>query len=158
MVEGSAFLAKRNAWPAWLAYASLATSPPQGTTMNTLKFTVIALALGFAFSASAMAEGMSKQDYKAGKDKIAVEYKSAKAACSPLSGNPKDICVAEAKGKEKVAKAELEASYKPSDKTHYQALVAKAEADYAVAKEKCDDLAGNAKDVCVKEAKARFGR
>jgi hypothetical protein len=34
-------------------------------------------------------------------------------------------------------------------------LVAKAEAAYAVGKERCDDKAGNAKDVCVKEAKAR---
>jgi hypothetical protein len=33
-------------------------------------------------------------------------------------------------------------------------MVAKAESAYAVAKEKCDDLAGNTKDVCVKEAKA----
>lgn len=33
-------------------------------------------------------------------------------------------------------------------------MVAKAESTYAVAKEKCDDLAGNVKDVCVKEAKA----
>ncbi|MHB1359654.1 MAG: hypothetical protein ACYCWC_08755 [Rhodocyclaceae bacterium] len=69
-------------------------------------------------------------------------------------GNPKDICVADAKGKEKVAKAELEAGYKPSNKATYEVSVAKAEADYAVAKERCDDLAGNAKDVCVKEAKA----
>ena len=30
----------------------------------------------------------------------------------------------------------------------------KAEAEYNVAKEKCDDLSGNAKDVCVKDAKA----
>ncbi len=32
--------------------------------------------------------------------------------------------------------------------------MAKAESAYAVAKEKCDDQTGNAKDVCVKEAKA----
>jgi hypothetical protein len=32
--------------------------------------------------------------------------------------------------------------------------MAKVDADYAVAKEKCDDFSGNAKDVCVKEAKA----
>jgi len=32
--------------------------------------------------------------------------------------------------------------------------VAKAESNYAVAKEKCDDKSGNDKDVCVKEAKA----
>ena len=30
----------------------------------------------------------------------------------------------------------------------------KAEAEYNVAKEKCDDLAGNLKDTCVKDAKA----
>lgn len=122
--------------------------------MNTLNLNTIALALSLAFSAGAMAQGLSKTDYQAGKDKISAEYKSARAGCASLSGNPKDICVAEAKGHEKIAKAELEASYKPTPKTHYQARVAKAEAAYAVAREKCDDLAGNAKDVCVKEAKA----
>ncbi len=122
--------------------------------MKNFNTNLIALALGFAFSTGSMAVGISKADYKAGMDTIAAEYKTAKAACAPLSGNPSDICVAEAKGKEKVAKAELESSYKPSVKTHYKTLVAKAEAVYAVANEKCDDLAGNAKDVCVKEAKA----
>ncbi len=58
------------------------------------------------------------------------------------------------KGAEKVAKAELDARYKPSDKAAYKAREAKADADYEVAKEKCDDLSGNAKDVCVKDAKA----
>ena len=32
--------------------------------------------------------------------------------------------------------------------------MAHAGADYAIAKEKCDDLSGNAKDVCVKDARA----
>jgi hypothetical protein len=124
--------------------------------MNRLKLdiSVIALAIGFAFSSGAMAQSMSKNDYKAGKDKIAAEYKSAKAGCVPLSGNASDICKAETKGKEEVALAELEASYKPTRKAHYKARVAKAEADYSVAKERCDDLSGNAKDVCVKQAKA----
>ena len=36
----------------------------------------------------------------------------------------------------------------------HTARVAKADADYDVAKEKCDDLKGNDKDVCVKQAKA----
>jgi hypothetical protein len=122
--------------------------------MNTFNLNVIALAVGLAFSAGAMAQSLSKDDYKAGKDKIAAEYKLAKANCASLSGNPKDICVAEAKGKERVGLAELEAGYKPTSKNHYQARVARAEADYAVAKERCDDMAGNVKDVCMKEAKA----
>lgn len=122
--------------------------------MNKFNIKVIALAVSMAFSAGAMAEGMSKASYKADKARISAEYKVDKAGCASLSGNPGDICVAEAKGKEKIAKAELEASYEPSRKSRYEAHVAKAEADYAVANEKCDDLAGNAKDVCVKEAKA----
>lgn len=122
--------------------------------MNQHHLNTIVLAVSLAFSAGAMAQNMTKANYQVGKDKIAAEYKAAKAACDALSGNAEDICMAEAKGKEKVAKADLEASYKPTVKAHYNARVAKAEADYAVAKERCDDLAGNAKDVCVKEAKA----
>ena len=102
----------------------------------------------------ANAASMTRADHGAAKDRISADYKAAKAACASMSGNAKDICVEEAKGKEKVAKAELEYGYtgKPADQN--KVMVAKAEAAYAVAKEKCDDKAGNDKDVCVKEAKA----
>ena len=122
--------------------------------MKTRNLNVIALAVGLMFSAGAMAQSMSKDDYKAGKDKITAEYKLAKASCASLSGNPKDICMAGAKGNEKAALAELEAGYKPTAETRFRARVARAEAGYGAAKERCDDLAGNAKDVCVKEAKS----
>ncbi len=72
------------------------------------------MAISLGFSAGAMAQSMTKTDYTAGKDKISAEYKAAKLACASLSANAKDICVAEAKGTEKVASAELEASYKPT--------------------------------------------
>ena len=63
-------------------------------------------------------------------------------------------CVAEAKGKENVAKAEAEAAYEGTPKSREHARIAHAEASYQVSIEKCDDQAGNLKDVCVKEAKA----
>lgn len=127
--------------------------------MNRIKMTAIAAAITFAFSTGAMAaSGISKDEYKADKSKIAAEYKSAKAACGSLAGNAKDICVVEAKGKEKVAKAELEVRFKPGDKTSRAVKIANAEADYAVAKEKCDDQAGNDKKACVKDAKAAEAR
>ena len=126
--------------------------------MNRLHITAIAAAIALAFSAGALAQNLSKDDYKAGKSKITAEYKTAQAGCASLAGNAKDICVAEAKGKEKVAKAELEASYKPSEKASHAVSMAKAEADYAVAKERCDDKAGNDKKACVKEAKAAEAR
>jgi len=102
----------------------------------------------------AHAASMSKADYTAAKTRISAEYKSDKAAYASLAGNAKDICVEEAKAKEKVARAELEYGFtgKAGDRT--KVAVAKAESTCAVAKEKCDDQAGNAKDVCVKEAKA----
>jgi hypothetical protein len=102
----------------------------------------------------AQAANMNKPDYKAGKERISATYKADKATCAPLAGNAKDVCVQEAKGKEKVAKAELEYSYTGKANDQNKLLKARAEATYAVAKEKCDDQAGNAKDVCVKQAKA----
>jgi hypothetical protein len=71
-----------------------------------------------------------------------------------MSGNAKDICVAEAKGKEGIAKAEADAAYENTPKARETARVALAQANHDVAIEKCDDLAGNRKDVCVKEASA----
>jgi hypothetical protein len=102
----------------------------------------------------AQAANMNKADYKAGKERISAAYKADKATCNSLSGNAKDVCVEEAKGKEKVAKAELEYSYTGKAADQNKLLKTKAETNYAVAKEKCDDQAGNAKDVCVKAAKA----
>jgi hypothetical protein len=122
--------------------------------MKNSKISVITLAMGLTFSVGAMAEGMSKEQYKSFEKNIEAEYKVSKAGCDSLSGNANDICVAEAKGKQSVAKANLEASYKPSVKTRYNAATAKADADYSVAIEKCDDKGGNDKDICVKEAKA----
>lgn len=97
---------------------------------------------------------MTKADYKAGKTRISADYKTDKAACASQAANAKDICLQEAKTKEKVALAELEYGYtgKAADRT--KVLVTRAESAYAVAKERCDDQAGNAKDVCVMEAKA----
>jgi len=121
--------------------------------------TVAALfaAAGMGFASVALAATnptMSSDTYKAEKNRIDAAYKSEVAQCKSLSGNAKDVCQATAKGHRDVAKAEAEASYKNTAKARYDARVARVEADYKVAKEKCDDLGGNAKDVCVKEAKA----
>jgi len=122
--------------------------------MNKLHMNAVAIATFLAFSAGAMAQGMTKDEHKAGHERIAADYAAAKAQCASLSGNPNDICEAQAKGKAKVARAELDARYMPSAKAQHEVRVVKAEADLAVAKERCDDMGGNAKDVCLKEAKA----
>ncbi len=97
---------------------------------------------------------ISKDAYDTTVKNAETQYKIDKDACSSRSGNAKDICLADASGREKVAKADAEAAYKNTPKAREDARVARAEATHNVAKEKCDDLTGNAKDICVKEADA----
>ena len=120
--------------------------------LEILQTALVSVAL-MAFSA-ANAETMSKADYKAGKSRISADYKADKSACSAQAGNAKDICVQEAKAKEKVARAELEYAYTGKSSDHNKVLVTKAKTAYSVARERCDDHSGNARDVCIKEAQA----
>ena len=113
----------------------------------------IALAVAGLLAAS-QSMALSKDEYNSGKDRIKAEYKVDKDACDALKNNEKDVCVEQAKGKESIAKAELEHAYTGKEADRIKALEARADANYAVAKERCDDQSGNGKDVCVKEAKA----
>ncbi|MES1163922.1 MAG: hypothetical protein ABUL50_12760, partial [Rhizobacter sp.] len=71
--------------------------------MTALQHCKSALAIAALFAATgAHAATMSDVDYKAGKDRISADYKADKAACDSFSGNAKDICVEQAKGKENV--------------------------------------------------------
>ena len=103
---------------------------------------------------AAQAASISKDDFAVGKTRISADYKTDRAACGSLADNAKDICMEEAKAKEKVAAAELKYAFSGKPADHIKAMEVKAETAYAVAKEKCDDKSGNDKSVCVKEAKA----
>lgn len=122
--------------------------------MHTRTLTALSAALLLSVSASVFAEPMSKADHKTAQAAISAQYDADKTACKGLAANAKDVCMEEAKGKQKVAKAELEANASPSEKNKYNLRIAQADAAYNVAKEKCDDAAGNAKDVCRKEAQS----
>jgi hypothetical protein len=100
--------------------------------------------------ASTMTKDVRDQAYK----DASAKYKADKDACKAMTGNAKDVCIEEAKGREKMAKADADAAYKGTPRAREHARIVHADAAYNVAKEKCDDLSGNQKDVCVKEAKA----
>jgi len=122
--------------------------------------TMIAATIALAFGLPiASAQAMSDGDYRGQKERISAEYRAAQQKCNNLSGNAREVCEAQAKGTENVAKAELDArrdNY--TTEARHDVRIAKAEATHAVATEKCDDLAGNAKDVCVKDARAALTR
>jgi hypothetical protein len=97
---------------------------------------------------------ITKDAYDVAVKNADAQGKVDKDACASRTGNTKDVCLAEANGKEKVAKANTEAAYKNTPKAREDMRDTRAEATYSVAKQKCDALAGNPKDVCVKEADA----
>lgn len=122
----------------------------------------IGLALGnVAYAQSTATPSASKPSVdraqrKADRDKIEADYKAAKAQCGSMKGNEKDVCEAEAKGKENVAKAELENKYEPSQAHARKVDEAKAEAEYKVTKQKCDANKGQHESACEKQAKAKY--
>ncbi len=121
-------------------------------------FVTLFAAAGLCAAGGASADTMGKDSRDMAYKHAESQYKTDKAACSSLSGNAKDICMEEAKGKEKVARANADAAYENTPKARESARMARADANYDVAKEKCDDLSGNSKDVCIKEAKAAHVR
>jgi hypothetical protein len=94
---------------------------------------------------------------KADEDRIEADAKAAKAKCGSMKGNEKDVCQAEAKANQKVAKAELEQKYEPSDRHARKVDEVKAETQYDVAKEKCESNKDGA-SACKKEAKANYDK
>jgi len=123
--------------------------------MNKLITGFLSAAVVAWLSAGAQAAtSTSKSEYKAAKEQAEAAYKADKVKCDSFAGNAKDVCQAEAKAQRIRVEADAEAAYKNTREAWYDQKVAHADADYLVAKQKCDDLGGNAKDVCREEAKA----
>ena len=122
--------------------------------MNKRKLTALSAAIGLVMSASAVGGTISEAQYRTAAQGISARHATDEAACQAMAGNTKDVCMTEANGRESVAKAELEATYVNSSEHRYDVSMAKASAAYAIANEKCDDLAGNTQDVCRKEAQS----
>lgn len=121
-----------------------------------------AIIIGLTLSNTAPADEVSRETKRAAdlKQDQAVrhakaDYKAARAKCNELSGNQKDVCIKEAKAAEKSAQADAKAE-KKSTGAHAEANADKREANFKVAKEKCDAMSGNTKDICEKEAEAKY--
>lgn len=140
---------------------NLVYTPRSHTRLRMHHLAVLAAALVFGLSAQAQPPStttspvpLSSEAYAKAKDRIDNDYNAAKDACDRLSGNAEDICTEQAKGQKKVAEAELAYQRSGERGDAIKIKQAQAEATYEVAKQRCDDLNGNQKDVCMKEAQA----
>ncbi|MEO7494542.1 MAG: hypothetical protein ABIT83_16185 [Massilia sp.] len=86
----------------------------------------------------------------------AANYDLDKTRCGALAGNPKDVCVSEAKATLIAAQADAKADKKAIE-ARTDARDDKRTAEYKVALEKCDAYAGAVKASCVSTAKSQYG-
>jgi hypothetical protein len=100
--------------------------------------------------------------------KADADYSVANQKCDDKDGNAEDVCEKEAKAAKvqatsaaeaqmKTSKAEAVAIEKSTD-ARKDAVTDTRDADYAVAKEKCEALDGKAEDLCMSDAKVHFDR
>ena len=96
-----------------------------------------------------------KNEYKVAIAHADADYKAAKDACESRQGNDRAVCLQQAKADHVKATEDAKAWLK-SKTAMADAREDTVDAQYKVAKEKCDALSGDAKDACVKEAKLRY--
>lgn len=114
-----------------------------------------AFAANKALEMPAAAKGpLTQPAYEAAKAGIARQFDADRKLCERLKGNAKEVCDAQATGKQKAELADLEARRKPDPDTVEAAKFATADANFDVAKAKCGALKGKAKARCIDEAKA----
>ena len=121
-----------------------------------LRLTTLAMlaAALYCSGAAAAATPEAKAAYKQATDSAAASYKAARAQCDAITGNPKDVCVEEAKAARVRAEEEAGAYYKNTLKAYTASRLKIASANYDLDRAKCGALAGNDKDVCISQAKA----
>ena len=111
-----------------------------------------------ALAACTLAHGATPEaraEYKATMKKANADYAAARAHCRTLSGNPRTVCIAEAKGTLRKAEGDAAATLHDTERARADARRTAAKADYLVDKAKCGDRSGDARKTCIREARAR---
>jgi len=96
----------------------------------------------------------AKLAYQQARDGAGAAYKNARARCDAITGNPKDVCVAQAKAERVQAEEAARARYEDTLKAYTRAHVRIAAANYERDQARCAGMTGNERDVCKAQAKA----
>ena len=118
----------------------------------------MAAVLGLAVCSSPLAQGLSRADYLQARKDIESDFRSARAGCEPMvEEHVRAICMADVRGREAVALAELRVAYEPTDEALMEVRILKARAGLAVARARCVELPAHRKAACAAEAEAAHG-
>ena len=119
---------------------------------------VSATAYGISAAVDSPRTLMSPVDYSVAKKVIESDVHSAASKCRDLDGQQRDICKAEARADEIVRKADLEAQYRGTVAAGAEARLARAKAQYEVAKARCGDQRSADRVSCLRNARADKAR
>ena len=123
--------------------------------MKTLIATLLATAAGASFAAAPTAAlNHDPATYRNLTHKAETEYRAAAAKCDAKSGNDKDVCMAEARLMRTRTEADALAKYNNTATGHARARTSVADAEYDLAKARCDAKNGADKDSCMDNAKS----
>jgi len=122
--------------------------------MKTLIATLLATAASASFAAPTFALNHDPATYRNVTQKAAADYREAVAKCDAMSGNGKDVCVAEAKLARTQAEAKALSRYNNTPVSREKARINLAEAEFTLAKARCDGKSGADKDDCINNAKS----
>lgn len=115
---------------------------------------VLGVVAGLCASAAQAATPEAKMAYEQARSSAAANFKTARARCDVITGNPKDVCIDEAKAQRVQAEETATAQYKNTLKAYTAARLNIASANFDLDKSRCGAFAGNEKDVCITQAKA----
>jgi osmotically-inducible protein OsmY len=123
--------------------------------MKTLIAALLATAAGASFAAAPTAAlNHDPATYRNATQKAAADYKEAVARCNGMSGNDKDVCMAEAKVARTRTESDALSKYANTAASREKARTNLAEAEYSLAKARCGAKSGADKDDCMNNAKS----
>ena len=120
---------------------------------TTYESRVLIMAVALAFSAGA-ALTVPNEQYQSSRRDLAAKLDASRQACKSLPRSSIGLCRAEADREYQVASAGLDALYNHSSDGSYKARIAIADAEYRVARRKCDGKEGDVKRFCLNHARA----
>jgi hyperosmotically inducible protein len=123
--------------------------------MKTLIATLLATAAGVSFAAAPTAAlNHDPATYNNVKLKGDAAYQAAAAKCKAMSGSDKNVCTAEANLARTRAETDALSQYNNTPQGRQRARTVVANAEYDVAKTRCDAMNGAEKDDCLNNAKS----
>jgi hypothetical protein len=101
---------------------------------------------------------MSREDYAIARRTIESETRLALAACRSQQGRAKEVCRAEARGEERIRRAELEALYAGTVAAEARVEQARLKTHYEIARARCTDLFAGERSACLHHAREERSR